>query len=137
MNVENLKTSNNFGNTISFKVTHPTDVAPIVGILVGFADARGAMLVSPIAHYHRLIETKRVSDGLPIIGDVNGLFFIILERDGGKRHAYALDWIDADGYSVVSSTQDIEIKLRNVTQADVAAVLAVIQSMNISAKVMV
>jgi hypothetical protein len=138
MNPEILEVNSNIGNVIRFRITHPTDTAPIVGKLVGVCDARTAMLVgSDIAHMHIGIEQQRVTLGLDVLGPYNTFTFIIIEKDGGKRAAYALEWITPDGYELVTGTQTIDIRLRNVTQDDVAQVLAALHAMHISAKVVV
>lgn len=137
MNPGTLDPNDNIGNTIRFKTQHITQIAPITGILVAVCDSRMANAVSDIARYHVGVEQGRAAKSLDPLGSYEEFTFIVIEDDGGKRIAYALDWIDDDGYEVLVGTQTVDIRLIKVSQSDVSEVLTAIQAMGVSAKVIV
>ena len=137
MNPNLLDVNENIGNTIRFKTQHVNDAAPITGMLVSVGDVRMAELFSDVALYHVGVEQGRISNGQSALGSHLDFTYIVIEDSNGERTAYAVEWIDVDGYDVLTSTQSVDIRLQNVTQSDVASVLSAIQAMNIPAKVVV
>lgn len=138
-NVTSLDNNGDIGNTIRFRTMHNTDTVEITGILVSVGDYRMAEVFSDIALYNVGVAQGAVANGLTAedyTGEKSLAFtYIIIEGDGGVRTAYALEWLNSDGYVVVTSTQSIDIRLKNVTQGDVASVLEAIMSLQISATV--
>lgn len=123
------------GNTIRFRTYNPNDAATITGIVRGLVGADIARQISDIATYAVGVDRGLVSKNLPPLGDYSQHIFVIIEHTQGIKIAYSTEWFVDANYELVSATQSVNILLRNVSLSEVTEVMAAIQAMGISAKV--
>lgn len=129
-------------STISFTTYHPHQIATIVGKVVSVCDYKTASLVGDLINYH----LKCVSNGLVAEDDeyLNYTYVIVEDQNQTSlssstklRRAYALAWMRDGVYTVINTVNTVDIRLFNVTQAQVESVVEYLFDQHICSKIIV